>query len=477
IMIKLLAETPGDQDMIDKILRAFDQLRKRLEDKNREHEEYKKRHPATVGIKNGKSYEIRDGAAHENTPSISQDDPASMPWRRSPGAQDGHKGHFRKTPKITERITIHAKGYTCPICYSCLVRRGIRHRTVEDIPEIMPDVIEYRIERMYCKHCRIMVEPDVTEALPSSRLSIRAMLIIAYFRTGMRMSVENVSRMMKEVFGIHVSEGEIQNILSQLSNALGDEYTRLLDSIRESSYRHMDSTSWRIDGDNYNLWTFVTRCEAIFVISKSNGHEVPLEILGKHNGTDIHDRHRAFDTLAGKTGNDQQPCWSHIICDAKELEQFYGEDGGRIKRAIQEIHEEGKLFMGKGTPEDVDKLYHKLVFLLTADYESVKCRNFVKNLLKIRKEWLLKFVTDPDVESTNNRAERALRPSVICRKVSGGSRSGDGAKTYETITSILYTAKLRKQNFIRDVPGMLAKRKRIPYLYRKRKSSRDADPG
>ena len=51
----------------------------------------------------------------------------------------------------------------------------------------------------------------------------------------------------------------------------------------------------------------------------------PLGILADHNGTDIHDRHSAFETFASKSKNDQQYCWSHIICDGKELEEFYGE--------------------------------------------------------------------------------------------------------------------------------------------------------
>jgi hypothetical protein len=51
------------------------------------------------------------------------------------------------------------------------------------------------------------------------------MLTVAYFRIGMRMSIENVSETMRNVFGIGISEGEIQNILSQLSDSLGSEYS------------------------------------------------------------------------------------------------------------------------------------------------------------------------------------------------------------------------------------------------------------
>ena len=281
------------------------------------------------------------------------------------------------------------------------------------------------------------------------------MLTVAYFRIGMRMSIENTASTMMNVFGIHISEGEVQNILSQLSDSLGDEYSSLLHAIRDAPSRHMDSTSWRIDGDPYNLWTFLTKTEAIFLVSKSNGHEVPMEMLAEHKGTDIHDRHSAFETMASKTNNDQQYCWSHIICDAKELEDFYGDEGGRIKRSLQAVFDEAKAFKGHGTMDDMEKLHHKLVFLLDSDYEHKRSRRFVDNLLKRRKEWLFNFVMDPDVEPTNNRAERALRSSVIYRKVSGGSRSERGAEIYTKIYSVYYTSKLRGKNFIADTPSIM----------------------
>ena len=217
----------------------------------------------------------------------------------------------------------------------------------------------------------------------------------------------------------------------------------------------MDSTSWRIDGNPYNLWAFLTKSEAIFHISRGNGHEIPLELLKDHNGTDVHDRYSAFETFAWKSGNDQQYCWSHIICDAKELEDFYGDEGKRIKRSLQTVYDEAKAFNGHGTMEDVEKLRHKLVFLLDSDYDSRKCSKFVKNLLKRKKEWLFNFVMNPDVEPTNNRAERALRPSVIYRKVSGGSRSERGAEIYTRIYSVYYTSKLRGKNFITDTPSII----------------------
>ena len=133
-----------------------------------------------------------------------------------------------------------------------------RRRVIEDIPPIKPRVIQYRIE--------------------------------------------NVSTTMKEMFGITISEGEVQEILYQLSDVLGKEYLNLLDDIRRAPSRHMDTTSSRENGSNTNLWVFVTKAEAIFHTAMSNSHDVALDILGEHNGTDIHDRYSAFDNLASKTG-------------------------------------------------------------------------------------------------------------------------------------------------------------------------------
>ncbi|MGC8699255.1 MAG: IS66 family transposase [Candidatus Acidifodinimicrobium sp.] len=102
------------------------------------------------------------------------------------------------------------------------------------------------------------------------------------------------------------------------------------------------------------------------------------------------------------------------------------------------------------------------MFLLDTGYEHLRTRKFVDNLLKRKREWLFRFVVDPNVEPTNNRAERALRPSVIYRKVSGGTRSPRGSETYDRLFSIFYTHKLRRRNFIRDVPKLITRKEIHP---------------
>jgi transposase len=59
---------------------------------------------------------------------------------------------------------------------------------------------------------------------------------------------------------------------------------------------------------------------------------------------------------------------------------------------------------------------------------------------------LLVFLTRRDVEPTNNVSERALRPSVIFRKVTNGFRSDWGSKVYADFCSIVATARLNGQS-------------------------------
>ena len=54
---------------------------------------------------------------------------------------------------------------------------------------------------------------------------------------------------------------------------------------------------------------------------------------------------------------------------------------------------------------------------------------------------LLRFLEDPEIEMSNNRAERALRPAVIARKVSQCSKNEAGANAHSGFMSVLQTLK------------------------------------
>jgi len=73
--------------------------------------------------------------------------------------------------------------------------------------------------------------------------------------------------------------------------------------------------------------------------------------------------------------------------------------------------------------------------------------------------WLFTFLHCPGLDATNNAAERAIRGMVIARKVWGGSRTWEGARTQQILASVLRTCwQQGKDAFTRGVKLLRAPR-------------------
>ena len=56
---------------------------------------------------------------------------------------------------------------------------------------------------------------------------------------------------------------------------------------------------------------------------------------------------------------------------------------------------------------------------------------------------VLAFLWAVDVDATNWRAEHAIRPAVVNRKICGGNRTQRGAQTQQILASVVRTARQR----------------------------------
>jgi transposase len=98
-----------------------------------------------------------------------------------------------------------------------------------------------------------------------------------------------------------------------------------------------------------------------------------------------------------------------------------------------------------GYARRVTEIEHRLARLLQRRLRSERARRLQKRYHRHR-EHLFVFLHCPDVPPDNNACERALRPSVIHRKVTNGFRSEWGAQTYAALATIIATAKLHQRN-------------------------------
>ena len=81
---------------------------------------------------------------------------SSQPSGKKRGGQPGHSGHKRRIyPSEKVNKTVEVRPKTCPTCASWVFDRipvSVEVRQVVDLPEITPEIIQYKIkQRFFCK--------------------------------------------------------------------------------------------------------------------------------------------------------------------------------------------------------------------------------------------------------------------------------------------------------------------------------------
>jgi transposase len=102
------------------------------------------------------------------------------------------------------------------------------------------------------------------------------------------------------------------------------------------------------------------------------------------------------------------------------------------------------------------RLQRQLDRLLDLEPTEKNGRHLRDSMIVDGRDKLLVFLTRRDVEPTNNASERALRPSVIFRKVTNGFRSGWGAKVYADLCSIVATGRIAGRSPLSAIRAALA---------------------
>src|SRR3989338_1156651 len=427
---------------VEQLRKENERLKKELEKVKKEFEEFKAKYTQTVS-------ELRK-ALKIKADKIETPKPA--------GAKNGHKTYNRHIPTRIDCVKEHKLSY-CPECRTQLgATQEIRQRYVTDV-KLVSRVrnTRHNIHRKYCPKCKKMVEPKVPNVFHYERFGLNLMLFIMYLRLGLRLPGNKVREFLLTMYDLSISEGEIVHVLKQLVIAFGPYYSELEKMIRVARVKHTDSTSWRVNGKNYFAWVFIATGVVLYKIRKRNNSRVALSVFGtKQKGmTLVIDRHSALRALAEKAKFFLQLCWSHILADSKDLAKNFGSEGRYVHHKLKEIFEIAVSFEGKGEQEHVDALKAEIFALTLRHYTHITIRRFVKNLWKRDIDSLFRFVTDPDVDPTNNISERELRHLVIIRKISNGSRSARGAHATAMLLSIIQTLRMNKKNPLLEMQGIL----------------------
>jgi hypothetical protein len=263
----------------------------------------------------------------------------------------------------------------------------------------------------------------------------------------MRLPVKQVQELLHQVHGLTLSAGEIVGLSHTVAEVGQSTVQAINQAILAQPHVHMDETGWREDGDNGYVWAMSTpNGLRAYTFRFSRAAAIPEKMLEGFTGTLVTDFYAAYNYTDGK----HQRCWVHLLRDLRELDQehspHYPELPAWITAVIQ-TYRDGKALVGRDPPPtqaERQTLFDTLVDqvrILGLKWPQDKghpAHALCKRLLRHEAE-LFEFVVQPGLAPDNNLAERSVRPLVIARKISGGTRSERGSNTRMDLQTLFAT--------------------------------------
>ena len=371
----------------------------------------------------------------------------------------GRPGVARALAEHPDRI-IEATLTTCPHCahaFGPADLPDIHAYDHIDLPPLRPIVTRINRHRGVCPCCQKRVAAPSPEGFdPGSPFGPGLSALIIHLHVTQAISFQRLVWLMAEVFGVTISEGAIANILARAQAPLVAAAEPLAQAVRTSQVVGSDETSARVGGKTWWQWVLLSSTAIYHVIADTRAAGVVTDFL---NGTQP--EVWVADRYAGQLGHGavRQMCLAHLLRDAN----YAIEEGGNgfalefkwlLLRAIS---------IGRRRPSLKDSTLHqyhadlqrRLDRLLSHQPDKPASRRLFKAMRRDRGD-LFRFVTRRDVPYTNNACERALRPSVIFRKVTGCFRSKWGAEVYAAAASVIATGRLHGLTALQAVSNALA---------------------
>lgn len=376
---------------------------------------------------------------------------------RRPGGQPGHPGHQRillPTEQVNEVVVV--KPERCEGCGEPLSGSDpepLRHQVTEVVP-IDPHTTEYQRHRLECRRCHDATIADLPGGVSESCFGPHLEAIVAYLSGRAHLSKRQIEEAMEDLFGVSISLGSVSAIEQRVSEALAAPVEEARAYVQGQPVAHADETGWKEGPQRAWLWAAVTVSVTVFLIHARRGAEAARMLLGTFTGILVTDRWNAYN---GWPVRRRQLCWAHLIRDFKGFLER-GQAAARIGKAL--LRETQRMFtlwnrvrdgtLSRSTFQKymgpIRRRGERLLRRGTRCGET-KTEGMCREILKLAPA-LWTFVRIEGVEPTNNRAERAVRPIVLYRKGSFGTKSPAGSRFVERIMTVVATLRQQGRNVL-----------------------------
>jgi transposase len=376
---------------------------------------------------------------------------------RAATPKKGHPGTFRRLAAHPDRV-VETFAAACPHCARALVsadQPAFHAYDYIELPPIRPVVTRIHRHRGLCPHCRrAFCAPPPADMTPGSPFGPGLCALILHLHVTQAIGFERLARLLDEVFGVVISEGAIANLLARAQGPMIAVAETIAEQVRASPVVASDETSARVNGRTWWQWVLLSSTAIYHLIADSRGAQVVTDFLrGVKPDVWVADRY------GGQNGHglQRQICLAHLLRDAQ-----YAIDAGDtgfapglkrlLLRAVSIGRRRASLRDSTLAQYRAD-LDRRLDRVLAQPSTTPAGEKLARGIRRCRGD-LFVFLTRRDVPYTNNGCERALRPSVIFRKVTGCFRSHWGARLYAATASVIATGQLHGKSplqAIRDV--------------------------
>jgi transposase len=372
--------------------------------------------------------------------------------KRRIGGQPGHPRHERRpfTEEELDRQWVWRYD-ACPCCSGPLVddsRRPPRVIQQIELPPATVDIEQHESQPQRCRRCRKTFSPQFPEPLRKAGLvGPRLTALVGFLKGACHMSYGAIHKYFRDVIGAPISRGMLPKLVGKVSAGLADPYEALLAMLPREDRLNVDETGHKENGRRMWTWCFRAYLYTVYKISPSRGSDVLLEVLGREFngvlGCDYFSAYRKYMRLNENVV--LQFCLAHFIRDAKFLaehpDQRNQSHGKRLLADLRKlfgvIHRRDEYASPATFQRALEAARNELVWNATMESPHTREAAALEQRFYKHVDDYFRFISDPQVEPTNNLAEQAIRFVAVHRRLTQGTRGADGQRWCERIWTVI----------------------------------------
>ena len=364
----------------------------------------------------------------------------------------GRRPHRVKLELVDEHINLYEQGVVKTACVERRVQYGWR---------LVEGQAKYICYHLYALPKSLNVPEVAGLRTRQSEYGIEIILTVAFLHYWTGISLDHVCSVVQFFTGLALSKSQANALLNQLSTDWDEQYDTIAELLSRQLVIYIDETGWKVGSDSCYTWAFSTAMHVLFRCGVGRGKAEAEAILGaQFEGIGVTDDYGAYRSLF----LEHQLCWAHLLRKAIKLMLQHPEEV-TYKLFLDELYaiyqqairwqKDQRLTVGR--VEKIIVLQERICELCELADSAIDTETMAPHqqaFIRLQNELvrgldaLFVFVAHPQVEPTNNRSERNVRPEAMARKGGRTSKSQPGAKRRGIIMTVLSTLNTRFEAFI-----------------------------